>query len=350
MKSSYLPLVLSFTIGVVALLGIAILTAGWDRPPPDVTQIGYRGLGMEQLTNPRTLAAKLRSQPAPEILDPAPPGGPMATDVYTNVKVLDGLTKAQFDRLKQAMTAWVAPEQGCAYCHNEDDLASEEKYTFGVSRRMLEMTRQINSGWETHVKTTGVTCYTCHRGQPVPEEIWFTNPGPKQAQGMARRLDGQNLASKNVGSTSLPFDPYTPFLLKEELLAINSAEALPSDNDLTLVDAEWTYGLMMHFSQSLGVNCTHCHDTRTFFIWDHSPPVRFQANDGIFMVREVNNEYLAPLTDQFPPERKGPLGDVAKVNCATCHLGLPKPLNGATTAKHYPSLKAAAAEKVAAAE
>jgi photosynthetic reaction center cytochrome c subunit len=33
------------------------------------------------------------------------------------------------------------------------------------------------------------------------------------------------------------------------------------------------------------------------------------------------------------------LGDVAKVNCATCHQGLFKPLYGASMAKDYPELQ-----------
>ena len=34
----------------------------------------------------------------------------------------------------------------------------------------------------------------------------------------------------------------------------------------------------------------------------------------------------------------GPTGDVAKVNCATCHQGAYKPLYGAPMAKDYPEL------------
>lgn len=35
---------------------------------------------------------------------------------------------------------------------------------------------------------------------------------------------------------------------------------------------------------------------------------------------------LVPLTDTFPANRHGTGGDVAKVNCATCHQGAHKPL------------------------
>jgi len=66
-----------------------------------------------------------------------------------------------------AITQWVAPEQGCAYCHNGDNLADDGLYTKIVARRMLQMTRHINKDWKEHVASTGVTCYTCHRGQPV---------------------------------------------------------------------------------------------------------------------------------------------------------------------------------------
>ena len=37
-------------------------------------------------------------------------------------------------------------------------------YTKAVARRMIQMTRNINSEWTEHVGNTGVTCYTCHVG------------------------------------------------------------------------------------------------------------------------------------------------------------------------------------------
>jgi photosynthetic reaction center cytochrome c subunit len=39
----------------------------------------------------------------------------------------------------------------------------------------------------------------------------------------------------------------------------------------------------------------------------------------------------------------GPGGDVAKVNCSTCHQGVNKPLNGAAMAKDFPALLSKAA-------
>jgi photosynthetic reaction center cytochrome c subunit len=106
---------------------------------------------------------------------------------------------------------------------------------------------------------------------------------------------------------------------------------------------------MMHMSDGLGVNCTFCHNTRNFKTWEGSPPQRTTAWHGIRMARDLNNAYLVPLTKSFPPNRLGPLGDVAKVNCATCHQGVYKPMYGAQMAKSYPELlqTGAAAAKVA---
>jgi photosynthetic reaction center cytochrome c subunit len=47
---------------------------------------------------------------------------------------------------------------------------------------------------------------------------------------------------------------------------------------------------------------------------------------------------MEPLGSVFPANRKGPQGDVLKVNCATCHNGVNKPLGGFSMAKEYPEL------------
>ena len=95
---------------------------------------------------------------------------------------------------------------------------------------------------------------------------------------------------------------------------------------------------MMHQSEALGVNCTYCHNSRSFSAWDQSSPARTKAWYGIRMVRDVNNAYLEPLGPTYPPHRLGPLGDAPKANCATCHQGANKPLLGANMLKDYPEL------------
>jgi photosynthetic reaction center cytochrome c subunit len=121
-------------------------------------------------------------------------------------------------------------------------------------------------------------------------------------------------------------------------IGVAGATALPTGNVATILHTEETYALMMHISDGLGVNCTYCHNSRSFKSWDGAPPQRTTAWHGIRMARDLNNNYLEPLTKDFPANRLGPLGDVAKVNCATCHQGVYKPLYGAPMAKSYPEL------------
>ncbi|WP_088280389.1 photosynthetic reaction center cytochrome PufC, partial [Ideonella sp. A 288] len=324
--------------GCKALLVLlaAFTLAGCERPPVTTEQRGFRGLGMEQVNNPRLLAVKAPMNVPPAAIAPVPDGGPLAKEVFKNVQVLGDLSAGEFIRTMQAITAWVAPKEGCNYCHVPgDDLSLDKLYTKVVARKMLQMTRHINNDWQSHVAATGVTCYTCHRGLPVPPQVWFTDPGPKRAGGASADHAGQNLVAVKAGLSSLPYDPLTPYLLNDTPIRVNSTTALPEGNKQDIKQAEATYGLMMHVSQSLGVNCTYCHNTRSFAQWDQSPPQRVVAFHGIRMSRELNTAYMVPLTDTFPAARRGPTGDVAKIGCATCHDGVFKPLGGALMAKDH---------------
>ncbi len=322
---------------LIALLGGAVL-AGCERPPVDSVQRGWRGSGMLQVYNPRTVAEQIPANQAPPALPPAPAEGPKAKDVYQNVQLLGDLNIAQFTRLMTAMSSWIAPQEGCAYCHNLQNLADDGKYQKVVARKMLAMTQQINAQWQPHVAATGVTCYTCHRGNPVPKEVWFTAKPQNLKSNFIGDLAEQNLASPSVGLASLPYDPFTHYLLNDLPIRVYGTTALPTGNRSSIKQAEFTYSLMEHMSTGLGVNCTYCHNSRSFGDWAESTPQRVTAWHGIRMAREINNKHMVPLTGVFPANRKGPTGDVAKVNCATCHQGAYKPLYGAQMAKDYPEL------------
>ena len=327
---------------LIALAAGALLV-GCERPPVDTVQRGYRGVGMEQVYNPRTVAAMAPANTLPADTPMVAPGGPAASTVFKNLQVVGDLGVGEFTRLMVSMTAWVAPEQGCAYCHGANlDYSTDTLYTKVVARRMLQMTRNINADWKSHVAETGVTCYTCHRGQPVPPHVWFRPAEQKQARGMVGNNAGQNSPAMSVGLTSLPFDPFTPFLTSpngqpNEIRVIGTT-ALPTGNRQSTKQTEYTYGLMMHMSQALGVNCTFCHNTRSFAEWDGSTPQRAIAWYGIRMTRDINRQYLDPLVDTFPVTRLGPNGDVPKVNCATCHQGAYKPMYGQSLLKTHPEL------------
>ena len=324
---------------ILIILGLAsaALLTGCERPPIDAKQTGFRGTAMVEINNPRT-QEKLAAENIVPVSIAASPDGPKASAVYKNVKVLGNLSEAQFTSFMVAMTAWIAPNEGCGYCHNVQNFADDSVYTKNVSRTMIQMTQNINSNWNAHVKDTGVTCYTCHRGNAVPKEIWF-DTAEKKKGGMLGNRNNQNMPSPAVGYTSLPNQPFSSyFLAGKDAARITGPTALPTGHVKTIQETESVFGVMTHLSNALGVNCTYCHNSRAFADWTESPPQRAQAWHGIQMVKDVNSNYIVPITSIFPPNRLGPDGDVAKANCATCHQGVNKPLLGKSMLKDYPYL------------
>ena len=329
-------------LALVALLALS----GCERPPVETVQRGFRGTAVVQVYNPRTVASQVDVNTMPTLAPPARvrKDGPTAGTTYQNVQVLGDLSLAEFGRTMNEISGWIAPQQSCAYCHVEANFASDEKYTKVVARRMMQMTRRINSTWTSHVAQTGVTCYTCHRGQPLPAERWFEQVPPDLHANFIGGMKNQNAPETTAGLTSLPNGAYSKYLVSEsgsKEIRVAGSTALRTQHKASIQDTESTYSLMIHMSKSLGVNCTYCHNSRAFANWSQSAPQRVTAWYGIRMVRDLNTNFLGPLGGTFPaiPEgRLGPLKDAAKVNCATCHRGAYKPLYGARMAEHYPAL------------
>jgi photosynthetic reaction center cytochrome c subunit len=144
---------------LVAMATVLILFFAYQNHTISV-QTGYRGTGQFVLYQPKALPASLQlnSIPEAEPIDPPDPDLPKVSEEYENVQVLNDLTVLEFSRLMGALSTWVAPEVGCEYCHNTENMASDEKYTKRVARMMLKMTRRINTEWKPHVGETGVTC------------------------------------------------------------------------------------------------------------------------------------------------------------------------------------------------
>ncbi|GAA0577502.1 hypothetical protein GCM10009416_15070 [Craurococcus roseus] len=339
------------TIACLATAAVIVTLVSFERPPITAIQRGFRGTAMELVYNPRTVAVNAYLHGVPEAPEQADADGPKAKDVYENVQVLGNLSVGQFGRLMQSITEWVspeidgptepgAPERGCNYCHNPENMAEDSVYTKVVARRMMQMTKHINEHWTSHVGQAGVTCYTCHRGNPVPLNVWSQTPTPDPSRGRGFTADpaSQNLASPVVGMSSLPYDIFGPYFEGASDIRVNGTTPLPEGNRHSIKQTEWTYGLMMHFSQALNVNCTHCHNSRAFADWSQSSPQRLNAWHGIRMVRDVNTAFIDPLKPVFPANRLGPMGDPLKVNCTTCHQGAYKPLNGARMLAEHPEL------------
>lgn len=322
-------------------LAVLMGLAACERPPMDSVQRGWRGSGMAQIYNPRTVQAQIPANQPPEATPAAGDEGPRAKEVFKNLQVLGDLSVGALTRHMTAITSWVSPTEGCVYCHNLADMADDGKYTKVVARRMLQMTQQINGEWKSHVVGTGVTCYTCHRGQNIPSQLWTQAVPQNKRADFIGNLNQQNAPAKSVAYASLPNDPFSSYLWNAKsaaALKVGAPTALPNGHVASIQKTEGTYGLMMHMSDALGVNCTYCHNTRNFGSWSESTPQRTTAWNGIRMVGTLNTGYLEPLAPVFPAHRKGPMGDVGKVNCATCHQGAFKPLYGAAMAKDYPEL------------
>ena len=335
--------IIAWFVGLVALVltGFMLFTAGWERPPIETEQSGYRGTGMAEVINPRVDPQRLDAQLAavPELAPLTPdPGVPKAGDVYQNVQVLGDLSVARFTRLMQAITEWIYPEEGCAACHNLNNLADDSMYQKVVSRRMIQMTQNINANWSDHVKQTGVTCYTCHRGEAVPQYAWFNaDPDTVSADGMVGWRDGQNRAT-GPGLTSMYEDPFSDLIEDSGQIRVGGDTALPQGNTTSIQATEKTYALMIHMSTALDVNCTYCHNSASFGNWEQSSPQRVSAWHGIRMAQNLNTEYVVPLSSVLPEHRLGPTGEGRKINCETCHQQVNKPLGGMAMAEAYPSL------------
>ena len=105
-----------------ALIGGFALLFTFERPPIDTVQLGYRGLGQQQPVNPRLELVTLAKNVVPDVVPNVGAVGPKAGAIYKNVQVLGDLTVTQFARTMAALTTWVAPEQGCNYCHNPNNM------------------------------------------------------------------------------------------------------------------------------------------------------------------------------------------------------------------------------------
>ncbi len=345
---------------LVAIALPALLLAGCELGRKEQEQVGPRGTALVLIADPDS-KAKVGEIPAPPYeLTAEMVAGEKAGTAYENVQVLGDTSVDEFNYLMQAMTTWIAPDgsnikdAGCTYCHNPENMASDEKYTKVVARKMLLMTRNINANWRPHFannygetagqENAGVTCWTCHRGNPVPVNNWSTAvPDPGNITGNKR---GGNTPAASVAYASLNYDPFTDYLAGKDNIRVGGKAFPTAASSAAIQTTEKTYGLMMHMSQGLGVNCTFCHNSNNFAKWDDSRSQRVNAWYGIRMVRDINNNYISALGDVWPANgkglygnRRGPHGDPYKVNCATCHQGVNKPLGGVKMLKDYPTLK-----------
>ena len=328
------PAILVGTVGGAVLAATLIVSLGQPLRV-EALQTGPPGIGMAVIDREGrpadpTIAGYVSSAPVA-------PGTRTAgeADPATPAPLAD-LSPENAERLLAAMRAWTGIP---------DLLEDPDDYRSAVAARMIQMTQYINEEWSAHVNANqevGVNCYTCHRGQPVPSEVWF------RIDPVVGTMDGwgevQNRATIQSQYTSLPSDALWRYLYNAERISVHDLDSRvpdrPEDEGVaTWQNAERTFSLMNYFANSLGVNCVFCHNSRAFYDPEQVTPQWATASLGIIMVQEVNLEFLDSIQDVLPPERLGPVyGDVPKVACATCHKGWNQPLQGLNVIADWPEL------------
>ncbi|MEM1004670.1 MAG: photosynthetic reaction center cytochrome PufC [Pseudomonadota bacterium] len=335
----YGPAILVGAMGGAVL--VAAMLVAFGQPFATVSiQTGPRGTGMSvtefKSTAARpdpTIAGYVTSEPIPP-----QPGDPLAVDVFENVPpALEQVTAANYERLVAAMRSWTGIP---------DLLDDPENYQTQVAYQMIEMTQNINENWVDHVaanaEEVGVVCYTCHRGEAVPSDIWFRVTPVNDV--MAGWSANQNKVTPLSQSTSLPSDALTAYLLDYEVIGVHDLESRvagsPAGGELpSIQDAERTYSFMNYIDNSLGVNCVYCHNSRAFYDAEQVTPQWITATLGIAMSQELNNDYLLELEELYPEDRLGPLhGDAPKAACKTCHKGYQQPMQGLNVIGNWPEL------------
>ena len=73
-----------FIRATVMVLAGSLLVTGCEKPPPETVQLGYRGVGMELVANPKTLASTVAANQVPTPQPPVPAVGPKACLLYTS--------------------------------------------------------------------------------------------------------------------------------------------------------------------------------------------------------------------------------------------------------------------------
>lgn len=326
--------------GALAVGAFLVLFPEWDRPPLVAENFGPAGQELVALKDPRRV---IPYNVIPAALPAAPAGGPLAKDVYRNVQVLGDVPAAEFDRLMVAITQWVAPKQGCGFCHNLKpgadgavNYADDAMYTDKVARRMIQMTMKINTDWGNHVAPSGVVCYTCHRGENVPPRVWYKQPTPEHSGILGKPRDWQTNA--RMIRDFFPTAGNQQWLVDDEDANLASNAAMVGERGSGVAaeqTAESLYVMMMQWSQALDANCDLCHASRALQSWHESTPYRMDGLWGQYMTQDINKNFLIPATNLFPRNMLGQVGDIGKVDCYTCHLQHQKPLGGYNVIEHY---------------
>mgnify|MGYP000848387724 CR=1 FL=1 len=225
-----------------------------------------------------------------------------------NAQVLKGMTTAE---IAAYMMQHVAPglKVDCTYCHNVQDFSLDTNADPVIGQRKvtarahLTMTQDLNQNWlprlavlspQKHPYGAQITCATCHVGVAKP----VTWPAVQVA---------------------LPDDYRLPLKEKD----ITQALVVTGRKDISLDSVQQNQYAMYHMKTSLGVGCTHCHNSRYFPGYDQ--PAKYFALTMLLMVQHIDQQYASVLGTQQP-------------SCNMCHQGNVLPPGAARSAADIPAV------------
>ncbi|MCA9973073.1 MAG: photosynthetic reaction center cytochrome c subunit [Anaerolineales bacterium] len=208
------------------------------------------------------------------------------------------------------MTAYMAGglKVDCTYCHNienfgadtaeagADDAWVERKAT---AREHLLMTADLNQNWIATLAGLGVDkqpsgaqiiCATCHYGEALPV-AWSDD------------------------QYGVPDDYRLPLDDLNVLLITGQGETMSLDA------VQYNQYTMYHISESLGVGCTHCHNSRYFPLYEQ--PAKDYALHMLTMAQYIRSEYQDTMNGQEP-------------SCYLCHRNQVRPPGAVAAADSLP--------------
>ena len=178
---------------------VAAMIVGFGKPfPTESQQTGPRGTGMhvQEFVSDLAIYPDVDGFFTSEPIVPAA-GAAVMGSADGVPPALANLTPENYDRLVTAMREWT--------CIPDLLAPGNDSYQTQVAYSMIEMTQNINQNWIGHVQANaevGVTCYTCHRGQAVPNNVWFkVSPVNSNVAGWSAN---QNRVTMVSNFTSLP--------------------------------------------------------------------------------------------------------------------------------------------------
>lgn len=230
-------------------------------------------------------------------------------DLPQNVQVLTGQTTQQIiGYMLNHFSAGLGVD--CTYCHTLDNFAADEwddeeaMANKATARAHLGMVQDLNVNWlailsdytpDKQPSGAQISCATCHNG--VPQPVTWEDEGPA------------------VSELRLPLDDV--FSVDEiGILNVNARD------DISLDTVQYNQRVMYHMNTSLGVGCTHCHNSRYFPSYE--VPAKYYSIHMLQMSQHIWENYEDVLGEQEP-------------SCNMCHQGAVIPPGSVRSVEQMPA-------------